>query len=116
MKYSLEGRVPFLDFNLLRFIFSLSNEAIIKNGWNKYILRKAVKKLLPRSIVKRRNKIGFTTPEVEWFLRMKNKIYGYFLSESFAKRSYFNQQEVLKSSRFKSLQKSIVSSFFPSIN
>src|SRR3990167_6664535 len=97
MKYSLEGRVPFLDFNLLRFIFSLSNEAIIKNGWNKYILRKAVKKLLPRSIVKRRNKIGFTTPEVEWFLRMKNKIYGYFLSESFAKRSYFNQQEVLKS-------------------
>ncbi len=95
MKYSLEGRVPFLDINLLKFIFSLSSDAIVKRGWNKYILRKSVRKLLPRSIVKRRNKIGFTTPENEWFLRMKNKIYGVFLSESFAGRSYFNQAEVI---------------------
>src|SRR3989338_3730727 len=43
-----------------------------------------------------RNKIGFTTPEQEWFLRMKNKIYAIFLSESFANRKYFNQPEVLK--------------------
>lgn len=96
MRFSIEGRVPFLDFNLLRYLFSLDDEVIIKDGWNKYILRQSVKDLLPDEIVNRRNKIGFTTPEKEWFLRMKNRIYGIFLSESFAKRSYFNQPEVLK--------------------
>lgn len=96
MRFSIEGRVPFLDFNLLKYLFSLSNDAIIKNGWNKYILREATKDMLPSLINRRRNKIGFTTPEYEWFMRMKNKIYSIFLSESFAKRKYFNRQEVLK--------------------
>lgn len=96
MRFSIEGRVPFLDFRLLRYLFSLPNKAIINHGWNKYILRESVKDLLPSIITKRRNKIGFTTPEYEWFMRMKNRIYGIFLSEAFAKRKYFNQQEVLK--------------------
>lgn len=96
MRFSIEGRVPFLDFNLLRYLFSLSDEAIIKNGWNKFILREAIKNLVPDLIRKRRNKIGFTTPEKEWFLRMKNRIYQIFLSEKFKKRPYFNQEEVLK--------------------
>ncbi|HRN70235.1 MAG TPA: asparagine synthase-related protein [Candidatus Woesebacteria bacterium] len=99
MRFSLEGRVPFLDINLVRYLFSLSDKAIIKNGWNKYILRKAVADLLPEKIYKRRNKIGFTTPEQEWFLRMKNRIYGIFMSESFMNRPYFNQPEVVKAFR-----------------
>ncbi len=96
MHFSIEGRVPFLDFNLLRYLFALPDEAIIKKGWNKYILRQSVKDLLPENIRNRRNKIGFTTPEYEWFTRMKNRIYTIFLSESFANRKYFNQAEVLK--------------------
>jgi asparagine synthase (glutamine-hydrolysing) len=95
MRFSVEGRVPFLDFNLIRYIFSLPDEAIIKGGWNKNILRQAMKGSLPKRILERRNKIGFTTPEEEWFMRMKNRIYAIFLSESFAGRPYFNQQEVL---------------------
>jgi len=96
MRYSIEGRVPFLDFNLLRYLFNLSDNAIINLGWNKNILRQSMKQLLPELILKRRNKIGFTTPEYQWFMRMKNKIYQIFLSESFVKRKYFNQPEVLK--------------------
>lgn len=95
MRFSIEGRVPFLDFNLLKYIFSLADEAIIKNGWNKNILRSATKDLLPNKIRLRRNKIGFTTPEYEWFLKMKNRIYSVFMSESFGKRKYFNQKEVV---------------------
>ncbi len=99
MRFSIEGRVPFLDFRLVKYLFSLPEEAIIKNGWNKYILRKSMKDLLPSQIRNRRNKIGFTTPEHEWFMRMKNRIYGIFLSESFASRPYFNQTEVLQAFR-----------------
>jgi len=97
MRFSIEGRVPFLDFNLLKYLFSLSDDAIIKNGWNKNILRKAVEDLLPDEIRLRRNKIGFTTPEYEWFMRMKNRIYSIFMSKSFLQRKYFNQKEVLSS-------------------
>ncbi|EWT00044.1 asparagine synthase [Intrasporangium oryzae NRRL B-24470] len=95
MHFSLEGRVPFLDKELVRFLFSLSDEAIIREGWNKRILRDATRGLLPDSINRRRNKIGFTTPQSEWFMRLKNHFYGIFLSESFATRPYFEQTEVL---------------------
>lgn len=95
MRFSLEGRVPFLDKEVVKFILSLSDEAIIKDGWNKRILRDATRDLLPESINRRRNKIGFTTPQGEWFMRLKNHFYAIFLSESFANRPYFNQTEVL---------------------
>lgn len=95
MRFSLEGRVPFLDKEVVKFVFSLSDEAIIKDGWNKRILRDATVDLLPASINRRRNKIGFTTPQGEWFMTLKNHFYGIFLSESFANRPYFNQSEVL---------------------
>ena len=95
MRFSLEGRVPFLDKEVLKFIFSLSDEAIIKDGWNKRVLRDATRGLLPESINRRRNKIGFTTPQVEWFMRLKNHFYNIFLSESFANRPYVNQTEVI---------------------
>src|SRR6266496_1925631 len=94
MRFSLEGRVPFLDKDVLKYLFALDDEAIIKLGWNKRILRDATRELLPPLINHRRNKIGFTTPEHEWFMRLKNRFYGIFLSESFANRPYFNQQAV----------------------
>ncbi len=99
MRFSVEGRVPFLDFNLLRFIFSLDDSLIIRNGWNKYILRQSMKPLLPSIITGRRNKIGFTTPEYEWFMRMKNRIYSVFSSESFGRRPYADQNAVLNAFR-----------------
>ncbi len=95
MRFSLEGRVPFLDKEVVKFVFSLSDEAIIKDGWNKRVLRDATRGLLPESINRRRNKIGFTTPQGEWFMRLKNHFYGIFLSESFASRPYVDQTEVL---------------------
>ncbi|GAA1993655.1 asparagine synthase (glutamine-hydrolyzing) [Catenulispora subtropica] len=96
MRFSLEGRVPFLDMTLLRYLFTLEPEAIIKQGWNKKILRDSVRGLLPDTIVDRRNKIGFTTPEREWFLRIKNHVHTVFRSDSFGSRPYFDQASVLR--------------------
>jgi asparagine synthase (glutamine-hydrolysing) len=95
MRFSLEGRVPFLDKEVVKFLFSLDDESIIKGGWNKRILRDATRGLLPDMISNRRNKIGFTTPEAEWFVLMKEKIYQIFLSSSFENRPYWNQDAVL---------------------
>lgn len=95
MRFSLEGRVPFLDKEVVKFLFSLSDEAIIKGGWNKRILRDATRGLLPEKISNRRNKIGFTTPEVEWFRIMNERIYKIFMSNSFYNRPYWNREAVL---------------------
>lgn len=95
MRFSLEGRVPFLDKEVVKFLFSLSDESIIKDGWNKRILRDATRGLLPEKISNRRNKIGFTTPEAEWFALMKERIYQVFMSNSFAERPYWNREAVL---------------------
>lgn len=95
MRFSLEGRVPFLDKEVVKFLFSLDDESIIKGGWNKRILRDATRNLLPDMISNRRNKIGFTTPEAEWFKLMKEKIYEIFLSSSFEYRLYWDQDAVL---------------------
>ena len=50
---------------------------------------------VPESVRRRRNKVGATTPQGEWFMRLKNHIYGVFLSESFADRPYVDQSAVL---------------------
>jgi asparagine synthase (glutamine-hydrolysing) len=96
MRFSVEGRVPFLDTTLLRTIWELDDTAIIDAGWNKRALRDATKDLLPPLINRRRNKIGFTTPEDSWFSRIKNDVYLVFASESFGRRAYFNQTAVLR--------------------
>ena len=95
MAFSLEGRVPFLDKEVLKYQFSLADDSIIHDGWNKRILRDATANLLPAMINKRRNKIGFTTPEDAWFDRLKSDIYAVFASESFASRPYFDADAVL---------------------
>ncbi|MEU5547667.1 asparagine synthase (glutamine-hydrolyzing) [Streptomyces sioyaensis] len=96
MRFSLEGRVPFLNHRLLRYLFSLDDEALVKEGWNKRVLRDAVRGRLPKEITDRRNKIGFTTPERDWFLRIKNHVHEVFRSERFGSRPYFDQAAVLR--------------------
>ncbi|MDN5767046.1 MAG: asparagine synthase (glutamine-hydrolyzing) [Humibacillus sp.] len=95
MRFSLEGRVPFLDPGLVKSVFALPDDAIIKNGWNKRVLREATVDLLPPSINRRRKKIGFTAPQRAWFHEQREFVYRVFLSESFANRPYFNRTEVL---------------------
>lgn len=65
MFYSLEMRLPLLDYRLVNFSLSLADDFKIKNGRNKYILRKAITDL-PKEIAWRRFKRGFSTPEEKW--------------------------------------------------
>lgn len=95
MRFSIEGRVPFVDKELLKFLFSLDESAIIHDGWNKRILRESMDGILPDMISKRRNKIGFTTPEGEWFRTIAPQLREIFASPSFAARPYFDAPSVL---------------------
>jgi asparagine synthase (glutamine-hydrolysing) len=62
MAHSIEARVPFTDYRLVDYVFSLPGAYKIRHGWTKWLLRLAVEDLLPPEIVWRRDKLGFATP------------------------------------------------------
>ncbi|MCX6273402.1 MAG: asparagine synthase (glutamine-hydrolyzing) [Bacteroidetes bacterium] len=63
MSFSVEARLPFLDYRLVEFCLSLDTGLKISKGWSKYILRKSMEGRLPDSIVWRKNKFGFEAPK-----------------------------------------------------
>jgi asparagine synthase (glutamine-hydrolysing) len=70
MAHGREVRLPFLDHQLVEFIFSLPPNLKIHDGWTKFLLRKAMDKKLPDEIVWRKDKIGYEPPQKQW---MENK-------------------------------------------
>jgi asparagine synthase (glutamine-hydrolysing) len=67
MYFSIESRVPFLDHTFVEATLSLPAHRIIRKGMRKHILRSSMRGLVPDAILLRRDKIGFGTPEDEWF-------------------------------------------------
>jgi asparagine synthase (glutamine-hydrolysing) len=66
MGVSLEGRVPFLDHKFVELAMSIPTEVKTRNGTLKYILKKAVRGVIPDQIIDR-PKQGFGVPVQEWF-------------------------------------------------
>jgi asparagine synthase (glutamine-hydrolysing) len=66
MGVSLEGRVPFLDHKFVELAMSIPEEIKTKKGISKYILKKAIRNIVPDSIIDRK-KQGFAAPIEEWF-------------------------------------------------
>jgi len=92
MWFSIEPRVPFLDHQLVEKTLAASPDKIICNATNKYILRAALKDILPEKIRQRRDKKGFSTPSDKWFRlkKFEDLIISTIHSPSFKQRGYFN--------------------------
>jgi len=75
MAFSREIRLPFLDYRLVEYIISLPLSYKMRHGWTKWILRKAFEGDLPDTIIWRKDKKGFTTPQEKWFRKdLKDEI------------------------------------------
>ncbi|MBL7129801.1 MAG: asparagine synthase (glutamine-hydrolyzing) [Candidatus Omnitrophica bacterium] len=91
MSQSLESRSPFLDYRLVEYCFSLPNKFKIRNGLGKWVLREAMKGILPEDVRTRKDKAGFISPADEWFRTINRKqVYDLINSESFKNRGIFN--------------------------
>lgn len=76
MAFSIESRVPFLTLPLVEFVLSLPEEYLISNfGETKSIFRDAMYSIVPESHLRRRDKIGFETPEDKWLEELKDDIF-----------------------------------------
>lgn len=66
MAFGIEARVPFLDYRLVEFAFSLDEKYKINNFVNKRIEREYAKGIIPEEIINRKDKMGFISPQEEW--------------------------------------------------
>jgi asparagine synthase (glutamine-hydrolysing) len=66
MAFGVEGRYPFLDHQLIELALSFAPETLYARGWIKEPLRRGLEGILPESILRRRTKFGFETPQSEW--------------------------------------------------
>jgi|TARA_R110002049_G_scaffold76888_2_gene197181 asparagine synthase (glutamine-hydrolysing) len=66
MAHGVEVRLPYLDFRLMEFGINLPLAYKVRGGWTKYVMRKAYKDMLPKKVLFRRDKQGFTNPQSEW--------------------------------------------------
>ena len=66
MAHSREVRLPFLYHELVEFVFSLTSDYKIRNGWTKALIRYGMQDILPQEIVWRKNKLGFQPPQKQW--------------------------------------------------
>jgi len=69
MSNTIEARSPFLDRELVEYVFSLPENI---RGGNKWIVKEIAKKYLPATIIQRRKK-GFAFPFLEW-LKEENEL------------------------------------------
>lgn len=66
MAFSVESRLPFLDYRLVEFCLNLPQPYKIRHGKRKYILRESMKPILPKDVYRRYDKMGYATPQLEW--------------------------------------------------
>jgi asparagine synthase (glutamine-hydrolysing) len=66
MAFSVEGRYPFLDHELIELCLQFHPDLLYSRGWTKCPLRRGLDQVLPWKIRKRRSKWGFETPQDEW--------------------------------------------------
>jgi len=92
MAFSLEARVPFLDHHLVEATLSVDGGEIIKKGMTKHLLRESMRGVLPEKIRLRTDKIGFDTPQDEWFRtpEFQNLVNGILNSTRFKNRNLIN--------------------------
>jgi asparagine synthase (glutamine-hydrolysing) len=66
MAHGTEVRLPFLNAELVQFVFSLPSTYKIADGYTKSILRRVMNNKLPDSIVWRTDKTGYEPPQQQW--------------------------------------------------
>lgn len=69
MAWSVESRVPFLDYRLVEFLAGIPDTFKLHRGTTKLVFREAMQGVLPEPIRERTDKMGFVTPEEVWLRR-----------------------------------------------
>jgi asparagine synthase (glutamine-hydrolysing) len=94
MANSVELRVPFLDHKFLEFAASLPESLKVRGMTTKYVLKKALRDLVPQEILQRK-KAGFPVPYEAWMrTELKDWVRSVLLDGETLSRGYFNRSSL----------------------
>ncbi len=94
MANALEARSPFLDHKLMEFAARLPADKKLRHGQSKYLLKSALRKILPNEILDRR-KMGFGVPLGAWLRgSLKEILTDSVLSDRALGRGYFKPDAI----------------------
>jgi asparagine synthase (glutamine-hydrolysing) len=94
MGASVEGRVPFLDHELVEYAFSLPARMKVRGFARKYVIKQIARKYLPARIVDRA-KVGFRLPLTQWFRgRLRDMCYDRICAGSGLPMQLLNRNEL----------------------
>jgi asparagine synthase (glutamine-hydrolysing) len=95
MAFSIEARLPFMDYRMVEFMFGLDMEWKVRGWQTKYLQRQALGKYLPKSVRARKDKKGYPTPYVHWLRgTLRERVHEILFSRSLAERELFNPEAV----------------------
>jgi asparagine synthase (glutamine-hydrolysing) len=66
MAFSVESRMPFLDYRLAEFLTRVPEAYKMHDGWTKHPARQAMNGVLPDNVAWRKDKMGWPIPEAVW--------------------------------------------------
>ena len=93
MAHSIESRLPFLDYRLVEFVFTLPGEYKIRDGRRKALLIEAARGHVPDKILDNPVKRGFVVPIREWFRdRPDDAVYPVLLDGRCRQRGLFDEK------------------------
>jgi asparagine synthase (glutamine-hydrolysing) len=75
MYYSIENRSPYLDRKLFEFCYTIPDAYLIRDGFNKVLLRDASRGIAPDHVLDRRTKVGFNAPVLLFLDPAQPKVY-----------------------------------------
>ena len=97
MAVSIESRVPILDYRIVELASKMPPAMKFSGGKTKAMLIQAVKNILPREIIERKDKMGFPTPINNWLAGdLKEYALDILTSQKAKQRGYLNTQAIEK--------------------
>jgi asparagine synthase (glutamine-hydrolysing) len=75
MYYSIENRSPYLDRKLFEFCYTIPDAYLIRDGFNKVLLRDAGRGIAPDHVLDRRTKVGFNAPVLSFLDPSQPEVY-----------------------------------------
>lgn len=94
MSKSIESRLPFLDYRLVEFVFTLPTEFKMENGIGKVIHRESLEGIVPNYILKNPLKFGFNTPLSIFFNSYDTEANKILLSDTAIERGIFDPNQL----------------------
>lgn len=103
MASGVEIRMPFMDYRIVEYAFSIGFRSKLHGGFSKSIIRDALAPFMPEEIAYRRTKIGFNTPIVEW---MKGPMREYF--QDTVNEAAFKQCDLIQPEKVKKMVNDVI--------